>query len=1074
MNNKLYKNDIVFMRLHYNEDNALSLNHQQYSTAENINVDYSDILCGCKDIKVNNYNCLFLTNSQQLTSNTTNKLQQIDSFTTFLKDDDTYLTTTLQATSSVTISIVSSDTYTEQTGIFRVTLHKDGKLSFSKYDCIYDITYNIDVFNLTGKINVDIIKYDYVLNGNKLTILNTAKTGRIDTLRKTFIIDNLYNNISYVESTLSYDNISGGVLSNNSNHLNSHLINIQYTSCDSDTYVPCNILNLSNNYTYTNNTITTNYWDTSNFYTTETIQTGTWQERGSEYIYTTNNFFTYDIKIVPGTNIIKTPETLYPYEQLDINDTMFVENGAFGSNSPSISDRIYTNRDDKYVDNAIMLCTWLSSNGEDSIWVDRYYNPQLLAQTEASIIGGGDLIFKTIDAQRDLLKYGFLDKQSDLIIRPSQELTYYHVTLDDFNSYINQLDSTELSTIKCCKYNDLQLYTTNVLTLSGDEYGSVNVTTPINNNFSFAFTADMFEWNNSHFYELFSSQSNNCGIRIYKKNAITPILITWKVVDDNDGKYTYIKCLNTDFKIIDEIKLNGAARKIFRSNTLTYIVIEFDDKVCIYNIFGALLHTFEGEFKTINEITTIAGAKHTYKINRTKQSSYYENDVVYIAYETETRILDNDNNNEELSNTTTNEIIAYDIYSFEELNSKTYNKDTLKQNLWCSGTKMWTSDQLPTKSVIVDEYGLFTLYASEDNTTSSAGSIMLNLGTEDVNIVSNNNINYITVHASKYVDPAFNLPNYEQRNILDFAVYGDKLYYVTDSYLFVSEVNRNSFTKYLLPKHKNNKVNVVCTCEINNHQYTDNVYVLMSDEHQSNIGVYKFKEGRFVHINDIDLPDYNLYQFTPAYIPAYQTDLFFNIQFKLNDNKVIKYEDKVPAIAPGKHTFFINVDNMLGIAKLYVDDICSTQLIFDKNYTSQYNILQNHIILGNTLLYNGETLSTYINKSDYLLDDIQFSNLRIFTETIDDTTVKINKLLSTDTPTVTFTLPCGQRSNINKLNKLYKHSIPGYKSTNFDVIVKNLKLSTYNQQILSNLIKEYIKQYTPVITTLDEVLFKNY
>ena len=188
------------MRLHYNEDNALSLNHQQYNTAENINIDYSDILCGCKDIKINNYNCLFLTNSQQLTSNTTSKTQQVDSFTTFLKDSDKYLTTALQATSSVTISIVPDDTYTEQTGIFRVTLHKDGKLSFSKYDCIYDIMYNVDVFNLTGKVNVDAIKYDYVIDGNKLTVLNTARSGAIDTLRKTFIIDDLYNNISYVES----------------------------------------------------------------------------------------------------------------------------------------------------------------------------------------------------------------------------------------------------------------------------------------------------------------------------------------------------------------------------------------------------------------------------------------------------------------------------------------------------------------------------------------------------------------------------------------------------------------------------------------------------------------------------------------------------------------------------------------------------------------------------------------------------------------------------------------------------------------------------------------------------------
>lgn len=1027
MKNNLYKNDIVFMRLHYNEDSALDLNLQQYNTVENINVCYNDILRECKDIKVNNYNCLFLTNSQQLTINTTTKTQQTDSFTTYLKDGDKFLTTTLQAVSSNTISIVLNDTYTEQTGIFRVTLHEDGKISFSKYDCVYDITYAINIFELLGKTNAGDIKYDYILDNNRLVVLDTSKSGKIDVLRKTFIINDLYKNISYAESTLTYDNVSGGVLSHNDTHSNTHLINIQYTSCNDDIFIPCNILNISNNYTYTNNTITTNYWDTSNFYTTETLQTGTWQEKGSEYIYTTNNFFTCDIKINPGYNTIKTPDTLYPYEQLDINDTMFIENGAFGSSSPSISDRIYTNRNDRYLDDAIMLCTWLSSNEVSGIWVDRYYNPQLLTQTEASIIGGDDLVFKTIDAQRDLLKYGFFDKQSDLIIKPSQELTYYHVTLDDFTNYINQLNSTELSTIKCCKYNNLQLFTTNMLTLSGGEYGLVDISTSVNNNFSLTFTADIFEWNKTHFYELFSSQSNNCGIRIYKKNNITPILFTWKV----DNTYTYIKCLNTNFEIIDEIKIDGVAKKIFRSNTLTYLVIEFDKKVCIYTIFGALLHTYEGDITT----------------------SYYENDVVYITY----------------NNSTT---IAYDIYSFDELYSVSNNT---KRNLWCNNDKItWATDQTPIKSAIVDKYGLFTLYSSEDDSISSTGSIMLNPGTDTYNIVENRNINYITIHTSKHVDPAFNLPNYEHCNILDFAIYDDKLYYVTNKYLFVSELNRNSFTKYTLPEHVNSKVNVVCTCEINDHQYINGVYVLMSDEQQSNVGVYKFKDGDFTHINTINLTDCNLYNFTPTYISVYQTDLFFNIQFRLIDNKISKFERKLPTITPGKHTFFINIDNILGTVKLYVDDIYYTEITFDKNYTPQYNILQNRIVLGNTLLYNGETLSTYINNSNYLLNGIQFSNLRLFSGNITDTIVKINKLTSTNTPTITLTLPCGQRSNVNKINKLYKHSIPGYKSTNFDIIVKNLKLSTYNQQLLSNLIKEYIKQYTPVITTLDEVLFKNY
>ena len=109
-----------------------------------------------------------------------------------------------------------------------------------------------------------------------------------------------------------------------------------------------------------------------------------------------------------------------------------------------------------------------------------------------------------------------------------------------------------------------------------------------------------------------------------------------------------------------------------------------------------------------------------------------------------------------------------------------------------------------------------------------------------------------------------------------------------------------------------------------------------------------------------------------------------------------------------------------------------------------------------------------------MLTDATVNNIIVFNTPIDENTVKINTLLNDTTPTLTLNLPCGQRCTVSKINNIYKHSIPGYKSTNFDIIVKNLKLSDKNQTILSKLIKQYIQKYTPVITNLDDIVYKNY
>jgi hypothetical protein len=145
--------------------------------------------------------------------------------------------------------------------------------------------------------------------------------------------------------------------------------------------------------------------------------------------------------IKPGENSIMSPDTLYPYVKLNVNDTLFVKSGAFSYYTPKFSDKIYQKDAVTLINGQHLLCTWLSGNGFDSVWVDRYYYPNLISK-EMALSGKStfqstyeNAIEKYIKSNTDIKpsieKTSFFDKKSDLCFIPSQPYIYKRISIDD-------------------------------------------------------------------------------------------------------------------------------------------------------------------------------------------------------------------------------------------------------------------------------------------------------------------------------------------------------------------------------------------------------------------------------------------------------------------------------------------------------------------------------------------------------------------------------------------------------------------------------------------------------------------
>jgi hypothetical protein len=153
-------------------------------------------------------------------------------------------------------------------------------------------------------------------------------------------------------------------------------------------------------------------------------------------------FYNKPYKIVTGSNIFYSSSSIEPFTQLNINDTKFIEAGAFPYLTPEFSDRVYhlSNDTNNYDNGQHLLCTWLSGSPflNNSVWVDRYYYPNLIEKSEA--LAGSSTLSITYDDYIEVLVNSnsqkkenikiqkFFDKKSDLVFTPNQKYNYERIS----------------------------------------------------------------------------------------------------------------------------------------------------------------------------------------------------------------------------------------------------------------------------------------------------------------------------------------------------------------------------------------------------------------------------------------------------------------------------------------------------------------------------------------------------------------------------------------------------------------------------------------------------------------------
>jgi hypothetical protein len=638
----------------YEGDEDLFFISRKDITEEGLGFFKENYLKNVSDSKINNYSSLILSKKQKISD--VLDLKRLDLkkpsqvFNTSIVDNNTnlYLTVTSSNVNALDYYFSEKDQkfINSYDRIFEINLLDETNLIIShkaRDRNIYYLNYNSINLNFTPVSSLQTSVFKYILDkkNNKLALFHKSEieTVLISTSALAFSTSNLLNSFTancfnvnfYIQnlepkintSWISYDfnNKNQYQIVNErsrSNLENNILVSTQYSYVTSNE-VKANFLNLKNQKTHKNYSHRSDYLEKRNdqipvvdnreYYG---LNSGNEQEKGDYSITLNYEFYNADYKMESDKyTVFFTPESLYPYEQININDLEWNKRGAIAGDTPYTSDKIFQRQNPNQAGNAEYLCSWLHKNRRgETIWLDRYYYPEKTSYSKALESSFSysyeDPVYRILETKLLSSEYydvpfvynslaeeflntpqsiksalygiNFFDKRSDLVIKPNTEYIYHRIG----NTYVkNILESIQDSLIQ----NGLELktYFNSDIFYEGEvddieyifdnnSYMRIENYEGINdeNQFTLSFWMKSDNWSKGFGHQILGNL-NDKGFSLLNDQKITPLIM---VQNKNN-----INVYNTNFELVDQTVIKGknnedieniAIKDIYRTEHLNY------------------------------------------------------------------------------------------------------------------------------------------------------------------------------------------------------------------------------------------------------------------------------------------------------------------------------------------------------------------------------------------------------------------------------------------------------------------------------------------------------------------------
>lgn len=890
---------------------------------------------------------------------------------------------------------------------------------------------------------------------------------------------------------------------------NNSIIHFEYNNIENINEIEINDIKLKNQFTNKNvskrgnaNIVTSQNLPAPFFREYSNLVTGNNEEIGYDDIGAGYTFYTQDYNITQGTTIFTTPSSLFPYTQLNINDTSFVRDGALPGLTPVLSDKIFKNveSDDPLTGN--YLATWLSGGtGSFGVWLDRYYFPGIVSrQTALSSKAAFTPTFANpvseiaYDETSLISQQPYYDVMSNFVVLPDETYTYVRptdaevgnyvntfggVVQYDFNSYVNttgntiSIDATELS-------------------FDGDKVVSIPVS-QVNESGTFSLFFEVNgNWKQRTSY-IFGSLVD-AGFAIYNDERVTSFIYTKSGSNVN----TY----NIEGTLIYSLSFNSEVLEIISENQLEdYFVTTVSNDVYRVGSDGAVKEQYS--IDTTN--TPLTGGFTNY-LNYWKSG----NQIVFLTTDdgeyTSLNVNDGTTSTSTITKFISSDTIFRSIFIKDGVvygfpGEKIQLKENTLYNL-VSGSKIESYDLDITESKTI-----FTVSNSgiQDFTIDDDGNLYIVHDFNKLTKVSGNR---------KYISTETFLPGVTGHKI-DFVSYFTDTRIIYPVILY-TDSSSNAYLLNYTPELSSSPISLPSLNGLND-LFDFGVYnsataadvptiqeltgvaqtssILIDDDGiddtftASDVSGSETPDAQALVQAAADnlfsqyislvkkqtITNYNHYHNNESYKNL-------NIVLKLKnvynplDVDTIAFTTSTDNISDFKNTFLVMYDDKEGVYSIYINSVKVFSQTIDKSKYTFNTLLNNDLILGSLGFYNNLILSEFVNIPGFLYgQNYSVHNFRFYSQRLSDEQINGLFLETAGIDDVFITLPCDQRSNVETMQTIFKLTQPYNKSNSINLVIKNTGITnTSLQSEISAAIVQGIGGVLPGDVNLNTIKFIDY
>ena len=750
--------------------------------------------------------------------------------------------------------------------------------------------------------------------------------------------------------------------------------------------------------------------------------------------------------------------------------------------------------------NGTWLCAWLSGAGDSNvvpIWVDRFYNPTFASQAEALSAGllspvvyvdKVQSVTKTLGASANQVKV--YDKASDLIIEPGILYAYHHIGKGNSQSSINSVKQLllleDLNIYK--NFNGVHQRTTTdidvragthampggalmtglthqsdsvnvplVYSFDSDNYG---VTDIITNTGSFTLNFWMWckDWSAPFGDQLVGNYINK-GFGIFNEPFVTPFILI------PDGKRVHV--FNSNYKYIDTHYIGRTIKHITRKGSSeNFWIMDDSNDIYEYNINGVVLNKISSSNLTNKNVVDMDVSENN--IYALIQPPMGSTTAQYFSYD--------------LTNQTTGyagTLATENVWNPSiGTGSSIYRIHSVKQGLSAGqGVVITRQESLSSDSV---EFNALT------------GTVVFGSGSTIDIYGSPWAVQYTTVESN--IIPAIytydralsaNIFALSAQHIIE-GVQSDKHgnVWVLHDFNKVSKLDNDRkllFTSTLTAVIPVSSVKYNRYCDFV-HEFNDSGY----DEHftiihQSTSGckaVNMNTDGSVKSYttvltgNSLTQTDIVTFFNTPMvssqalsafswktvtgfdYLKKHKLNITPRIDARIALSNVYNSSTSThsysgytltvgtSSLGRGWHNFTILLDAEIGQYRMYVDAHLVDFVTFPPSKFSFADIFDQPLTVGSSPYFTKLILGEHLQQPQhYLANGMRIKNLKLYSKPLEYYDILSHYTVVRDTNDIKWDIPTGERNYIDTVERVFKHKIPGRKSSDIDINIKNTNLT---------------------------------